>query len=539
MHTQDLLRRYGFNPFSERSLTLLVVGFAVVFFCFTTFFSFTHNRSFSSPDETANHFFTKQFIETGKLSAPADGPLASLIKPRSVGWQENQLIPSSFIGLPLLYGAVGKVFGGWSIYFFEPLLASVAVFLFYLTLKRIFSPSIAAASAVLLCTQPVFVFYAMRPFWHNGLFIELIIIAGALLLRSFASPRWWSYGLFGFTLSLALAVRSAEIAWVALSVLLIALVYRQKISWRYVGFAACGAVCVFVPLLLFQFQTFDSVLPTSYHAVVSLTSDEATPVQQSAQLLGRLLIPFGFDPMTFFNTFFRYSLQLMFPWFTIGLFGAIQYIVRQFRAGTGSYAYAVWVILLSIWLMVYYGSFTFTEFVDPSAVLIGNSYARYWLPLYVLIIPFTVSFLFSLARRLLPRQPRLMAAALLIVLTGIGIQQIVNDRHFGMSNMEQSYFQPAERKLETILKNTPTDAIILAGPDDKIYWPKRRVVGYNGSSLPASIKRQLPQLFAVAPVYYQSVDAADASNLNDFISEYEIYFQQIDEVSGIYRLTDL
>src|SRR5687767_4711074 len=64
----------------------------------------------SSPDETANRYFAMRVAESGSPVGPAD-PAGSIVHPRSVGVRGERWLPNTFIGLPLLYGSIGRVVG--------------------------------------------------------------------------------------------------------------------------------------------------------------------------------------------------------------------------------------------------------------------------------------------------------------------------------------------------------------------------------------------------------------------------------------------
>ena len=41
-------------------------------------------------------------------------------------------------------------------------------------------------------------------------------------------------------------------------------------------------------------------------------------------------------------------------------------------------------LVVSAWLLVVYGSWWFSDNPDPTAITLGSSYVRYFLPLYIL-----------------------------------------------------------------------------------------------------------------------------------------------------------
>ncbi|MFH1366687.1 MAG: glycosyltransferase family 39 protein [Patescibacteria group bacterium] len=505
-----------------------------------SYFSFFSLHRYSSPDETANHFFTRQYIETGqfKVAEPLNSPVENIIRPRSFGVNGENLIPASFLGLPLFYGIMGKIFGGWIIYFIGPFFASLSVFFFYLLLRKIFSNRIAFYSALILFLQPVFIFYAMRPFWHNGLFVSLVIFAAYFLLKLIKQGRAYQYFLFGFIFSLALAVRTSEIIWLLATVIIILGLNYKKIKWSKLILCLVGVFVIVVPILYYQGNTFGNSLTTAYTRDILTASSNGSEINILTTIVGKIL-PFGFQPALFFKTFFDYSFKLMFPWFTLAFFALLIFFKKYFsqRQVNKTFFYYLWFLGLSIWLMVYYGSFVFYEYLDKSLVAYGISYARYWLPLYVFCLPLTVIFLKIISEKIWPNRAKFLFGLLFIILIATSLFQVILDPYYGIKTVKQGFLTQAQEKLNLVLKNTPENAIIIAGQNDKIYWPERKVAGFNGDFVPDQVLRNLPVLYGLAPVYYEEILAGEVSRLNAHLKENGLVFQKISASARLYKLT--
>ena len=118
---------------------IIVVILAIVFFFATASFNyFSQDNSYvkwTSPDETANYFFTKRFVLSGSLayfdSAAIIGD--NMVMPRSVRSDFGWLKPVSFLGIILLYGGIASLFGIGVIPFLTPFFAALGIIVFYLS----------------------------------------------------------------------------------------------------------------------------------------------------------------------------------------------------------------------------------------------------------------------------------------------------------------------------------------------------------------------------------------------------------------------
>src|SRR3989344_6071631 len=218
----------------------IFLSFFVLLFLFYSFLAFKSPGKFTSPDETANFYFIKQFA--GNLSFKVAEPLngtVPIVAPRSIMVQKDGLAPGSFLGMPLFYGIVGWFFGQWIILFLTPLFSVIAVFVFYKLINLIFDRRTAMISAALMAVHPAFWYYTARGMFHNALFLDLLIvgfyfIAKVLIQNSAnypglaeAKPRAGklqtaNYFLAGLFIGIAVAVRTSEVIWIA--VLLLAIV---------------------------------------------------------------------------------------------------------------------------------------------------------------------------------------------------------------------------------------------------------------------------------------------------------------------------
>ncbi|MFA5070047.1 MAG: glycosyltransferase family 39 protein [Patescibacteria group bacterium] len=451
-------------------------------------------------------------------------------------------MPGSFLGLPLFYGVLGKIFGTWIIYYIGPLLASLSVFFFYLFIKKIFTDKIAFISSLILFTQPIFIFYAMRPFWHNGLFVSFLIIASYFLLRIINEKKWRDYLLFGIFLGLSLAIRTSELVWILFSVIAFLGINYKKINRKYLIISLFSFIIILAPLFYYQYQTYGNALTTSYtRGLFEGTSASNDGNSSAFQILSKIFLPFGYKPELFLKTFYNYSFKLMFPWFTLAIFGLVIILKRfwQTRDNKKILFYSLWFLGVSLWLMVFYGSLKFVEYINEESILIGISYARYWLPIYIFCLPLTVVFTLYISEKIIPEVRKLSLVLLVALIIFVGIFQIFLDPYYGVQETKTNFLAEAKTKLYFALEKTEKNAIIIAGVSDKIYWPERRVIGYNGTIMPTDILVKIKSLSEISPVYYDCSTSSEIQRVNNYLYERELNFKPVAADSNFYVLSKI
>jgi hypothetical protein len=134
-------------------------------------------------------------------------------------------------------------------------------------------------------------------------------------------------------------------------------------------------------------------------------------------------------------------------------------------------------------------------------VTIGTSYVRYFLPAYVLMLPFAAQALIALAekarvpKRLLAECAVIIAACTLAATVFIGDESLRAVRHTLTENAA---------KKPLLLAAIPDGSVVLTARFDKVLFPDRlRIVPvFDQASFDA-----VASLAAYAPIYYYGLDA--------------------------------
>jgi hypothetical protein len=531
------------------------VGGFFVFLAYS-FLSFTSASGnvvrLNSPDETANYFFARTYAASGAIGYTEQLLEASkgVVHPRSMTTAGDRVVPVGFLGLAVLYGVIAKLVGSAGILFLTPFLAVLSAFLFYLFLSHIFARRVAALSAVLLLIHPAYWYYASRGMLPNVLFIDLLLAGALFLVMAYKKNHALFYLLGGFFVGLSLTVRLSEIIWVfsAIALAAVCMLGRRLVIATPLFVLGCALplaglflmnTSVYGHPFIFGYQsaaTYESA--ASFDRVIALiSSSDWQKIGELKSELGGMFaqlrayaFPFGFDPPTFTKHFQQYGVG-MFWWFTLpAIFGVLLTLRRGLYEFFLERKRGLLLFLLisggvGYWLVAFYGSWVFFDNISEE-VTIGNSYVRYWLPLYLLSIPFVATTFVSFLRGGRGRLSRtLIACATVIVMmffSGKAVLYEYRDSIFPVAENIRSY----HRSAAWIVQMTEPDAVIFSERSDKNFFPERKVA----QSFPNLAERDLvPPLFDRVPVYYYSMwtpeDAAYVSRR--YFAEYELKLEPV------------
>ena len=579
----------------EKKINLLLIGLlAVVFFIATASFNYQSQDKdyvkWSSPDETANYFFAKKFSTTGQLAFfdPANVIGDNMVMPRSVRTDSGWIKPVSFLGIILIYGSLAAVFGLAIIPFLTPFFAAVGLILFYLIVRRIFGNRVGLWSAFILALFPVYIYYTTRSMFHNILFIFLLLAAVYLFILALGPKRdkadrpfvawtlkrhlWLEFlatfgsGLFA---GLALITRTSELLWLAPAWFLIWLFYARRLGATKLIIFFSGLFLALVPVAYYNQILYGSFWHGGYNEMNRSIDDI---VNTGGNLLrftwtGQFGYYYHYLSQIFHNIFyfgFNYSQSLemsrryiweMFSVLSVaGLSGWLLLAVKYCRQRKKKYlVYLLSGLIVSAFLIFYYGSWKFNDNPDLTRFTIGNSYTRYWLPIYLWLIPLSSLALVRVSRAILLIGPETVSRIRKIIATGLQFSAVLVfaylSLNFVLFGSEEGlvylyYNNQSERaNTEMVWAMTEPAAVIITRYHDKFFWPERRVimgVVSNDEILTAAAK-----LSKHYPVYYYNfyLNDADVVYLNERkLSSYKLKLRLVRKTSakfGLYKIERL
>ena len=448
--------------------------FMVVFFFIYAYFYIGHVPIFNSPDEMANFVFIEQFASNSILLLPHQfdyGSVSRFIFPRSAYATMGGILPTGFWGIVSLFGLVVKVFGVSSLVLITPLLAVFSAWCFGQITGRVFGARIGFWSVLLYLVHPAVWYASSRGLSPNGSFVFFLVFGVYFLIFSSRSSANVS-SFFGLCrkflgtvfICLALWVRPNEVFWVVF-ILLVLFVYCWRVIHRRVFLANIGLGIIFALSYFLCNRYFLGGFHSGYTSSSSLVFSSWYSV----------LFPFGVDPKTILLVCWHYFFVL-FWWYTIpailGIFFVLSKKEKQSRVCRNHLRiYTIIGAGLTLFLCIYYGSYTALSGATPS---IGVAFVRYFLPIYIILIPFVLCFW----ERLINCFSRRLGVVFMVFVCGFYVffsAQLVYGGPDGLiavgHNLDHARF--VRNDVSMFL---PSDAVILTAHEDKFFWPKFQVM---------------------------------------------------------------
>ncbi|HBR80108.1 MAG: hypothetical protein UX09_C0002G0020 [Candidatus Uhrbacteria bacterium GW2011_GWE2_45_35] len=505
---------------SKNRRDLIILAVVGLIFFLSTLVLVNLSPTYSSPDETANAFFAETFATQGQLFSfePFNTVLGDVLFPRSVISFSGRLLPIGFLGLPIIFGFLMRLFGFWSLAFWTPFFAVLAMWAWYGLIRKIFNRQVALFSALLLVTHPAWWYWSGRPLMPNVTFVSFLIFSGFFLVVKpikFLKKDWAGLDPFlaGLCFSLSLWIRSFEFFWLAPLIFLGVIVLRKYFSWKTVVLFLATSLLAIVPLLFFNNSLYGEPWKTGYN-ITSPTFlennssqidedeslDQNPTIVSSTSLLSAISLPFGWHPRTAVRHIFDYGL-LMFWWLTIpaavGFFLLWPRKKDQAKVKDFHGFYLMTFVFSVLWFGLIYGSWTIHDNPDLAAVAIVNSYTRYWLPVFVLSTPLVALVLVKLMVTV-KKFGRLLALAGLLVIVGLSFNSVFFSSNDSLWPMRQRLIGAATTH-NRLLELTEIDSVIVVDRADKLFFPDRRV---RYPLRDESTYTLMPQIVELAPLYY-------------------------------------
>jgi hypothetical protein len=456
---------------------------------------------FNSPDETANYVFTKQLAggQGLALAEPLNTETSGIVRPRATVARPGEVRPVSFLGYIFIVGGLAALVGQWVIPFAIPTLSILALAALYKIWARIWGNELALMSTILAAGHAAFLYFSARGLYHNVLFIDLLIFAifGWQQWRSTHQTQWLILTLL--MVGGCLLVRTSEVIW--LGPLIIWSVLRERRQFKVNNILTIAAV-VFsgVVLATLMAKIFGVTNFVGYHGV------SVAPGWGLSQIVGQILLPFGWNPLSILSNVWNYGIVVFWPLTILTAVG-----VWSLRRDDSSKYYMLMGAIVTLVLFVFYGSARINDSIGFKAITVGNSFVRYWLPVYLLWLPVAVQGLVSLISRL-PNHRQLARAVALTLLVGIGLQQAFFSYPEGLAHVIQRLAVYRSVRQQVILL-TPPEAVILSDQSDKLFWPARRVItpGDRPFYTYAEVMKQLPDIADTTPTYLYATKLGGAA----------------------------
>lgn len=479
--------------------------FSLIFFVSATLFLWQNASTFNSPDENANAMFANQLAVNTMLwiDEPLNLKLDGLLHPRSVIAIGGRLLPVSFLGIPVIYGLIGKGIGVPLVGIVTPFLMVAAAFAWRSLMERLFqSRAIAFLSALAVLFHPGIWYYSARLFMHNVPFTACLILAtffaSRLLPRSNYQLPITNYLASGLFLSLAIWFRTSELFWILPCAVGLTIFFRKQLGLANILLLFFVTALFLSPLPFLNRELYGASFTTGYTYSEPTTSDIQSSTD-SQLLVTSYQLPISNLQFSAISQHIQSYAFSLFPWMTVAAaLGLLIILGRLKHHERGRQAYLVVTLTITAWLFMFYGSWSFTDNPDPTLVTIGTSYVRYWLPVFVLWSPFVAQFLVWFSDRMRTSFTRRTSIALFaLLLVGLNVRPVFSADD-GLLRIRDGLAISAEKR-ERVLTLTEENAILVVDRADKFLWPHRRVIQPLRSE---TTYVAMPDLAAQAPLYY-------------------------------------
>ncbi len=440
----------------------------------------------NQPDEIAHYFFIKELVVNQSFGAVEllNGAADNQIHPRSMTVVGQRLQPIGFpffILLVSIFSLIPKIIFGVSFFNLAvitlvPLLAVCSNFLLYEIVRKLWNERMAFIVSLLLFLLPPWWYWSTHPFQYSIPFVFFIILSLYSIIRISDTTSERSKLCFvvlsALGLASALALRPNELVWV-FGVYTYSL-YLTRTQWTKRLFGAWVVAVACMMLLFFVVQDAFYGAPFGSGYVKPLSSGEAGNALMGGQgvsFLRAFFFPFGIHITTAFVTAYRYFFLLFNPW-TLWTFVSCLFIIFRGDRVIRKY-FLVWA-LISLYLVIWYGSWNFSDNLlgIPS---IGSSQIRYFMPIYVGMIPLVAYFADQILQ-LLPRRKKIFAIIVLGLLFSVSSYHAVYTSYpEGLARVRQTLNSYTEWQ-KRIYSYLPESAIVITRYGDKYIFPGRKVV---------------------------------------------------------------
>lgn len=489
---------------------------------------------FNWPDENANYFFAEIFAQQGKLFAPEYLNVLSdnLLHTRSINVVSANLVPIGFLPILIIFGLFFAGLGPFYVLFLTPLLALITVYIIYRLVYLIFGDiKLALVSALLLLSLAPWLYFANFSFLPTVLFIFLLSAgywswAHSLVVGDKPGVYWHLGTLF---LSLALVSRLSEILWVAFITFFIIYLYRSRLGIRRMA----GSLLIFLGVAIWSLWlnqiTYGHYLSFGY---LDFQQTEAWPNefkmgnggQGILKWLALLFTPFGFKASLIIYNFYHYFIRIVLYKFILAGLGILLMYFKFRKNGWPLVWRRYFTLLVPVFVLIllYYGSWDLADPLVKSLNTLSISYVRYFMPLYILLLPLAAWTLITIFWQN-TKIGRWAFYFLVFTLSLVSVRGAFIVHPDGLLDTRQTligYYQ----QFAAVKNIAPPDSIIITTREDKIFFPYYKVVAPQGDQ--TLWPRVLPLLDHRAVYYYSekndeeiAVDRQEADQVNLELAE--------------------
>jgi hypothetical protein len=369
----------------------------------------------------------------------------------------------------------------------------------------------------------------------------------------------------GIFIGLALITRLSEIIWLAPATFIVWIFYFKRFGITKLALMICGLFLAIIPNAYFNQVLYSAPIYGGYNEMNRSVDDLSKTGSAMLKSIANGEDKYGpYFETIYKNVFYfgfnqeqsiamaKHYIPEMFPILVVlFLLGWLILLIQNIIKFKKQYlVYFLAFIVLSAILIFYYGSWKFNDNPDPSRFTIGNSYTRYWLPIYLMMMPLAalaivkVSRAFFFAGQEIRQRWRKIAisglqAALVFLIIASGTIFVMYGSEEGIAYLYYNNIAEKENTLK-VFALTEADAVIITRYYDKFFFPERRII--MGTIPNDELLIAVNRLVKYYPVYYYNfyLNEADVIYLNERkLVNYNLKMTLIKKMNrnfGLYKL---
>lgn len=249
--------------------------------------------------------------------------------------------------------------------------------------------------------------------------------------------------------------------------------------------------------------------------VKTMATGKTQYVKELAAQLKNKIFYFSLNPYQSLKTFYFYFTKMFYWLFWPAVFGFLLFAVKILKWKKKHIAFLFSYFFISLILLFYYGSWGFHDNPDPKSFTIGNSYTRYWLPIYLGAMPLASMFILQLTKIFKNKYAIDIARmAIVVAIFFVSIKFVLAGSEEGLINSYEK-IRGMKAEYDRILAMTEKNSVIITRYHDKLFFPERKVI--VGLFDDAGMVTEYANLTKHLPVYYYNftLPEKDLNYLNE------------------------
>ena len=416
---------------------------------------------FEAPDENANYLATRLYVDTGHLWYSEDYTgldVENYLHPRHFVSYEDKIVPTQFLGLPVIYGPLYSIAGD-SVAIVCTVVFSLLSFIFFIKLASLlFGKKSDKYAAIIFIANVPLLYYLSMPYFNVVPSICFFICGCYYLVKFYRSEMNRDLLIGSLFFSLSIFFRYEYAIFIGL-LLIITLInkYRKNLQAYVKPIAmSSGVIALFalIPILAMNYSLYGDPLTFGTQLL------EVYSIEREASGFWQIFFPHPITIGVIWANVYRLIFRLL-PLISLLSLLGITLCIRNRKFGRYKLLYGG----LFIYLLVYSGSSETWMAFDFGYLGLIISIIRYWLIAYVFLALMAVAgftFLKDKQRILLP------LTVIALVVTSMSVLFIDNER----SLVTLSRVQDSNQKIaENIPAEIDDKAIIYTDTYDKVLTP--------------------------------------------------------------------